>query len=45
MEAIADLTGGVHFNVPGGQSVSEYEEDLNEIFAAIAAHVPLRLCD
>ncbi len=42
-QQIADITGGRHFNVPGGQSVSEYEEDLNEIFRAIAGQRPLRL--
>ena len=43
MEQIADITNGVHFRVPGGQSVSAYEDDLNEIFAAIAEHRPLKL--
>jgi Flp pilus assembly protein TadG len=43
MQQIADMTGGVHFNVPGGQSVAEYEEDLKEVFRQIAAKRPLQL--
>jgi len=43
MQEVADTTGGIHFNVPGGTSVSDYEEDLEEIFRKIAAHRELTL--
>ncbi len=43
MQQVADMTGGVHFNVPGGQSVAEYEEDLEEVFRQVAGARPLKL--
>lgn len=43
MQQVADITTGSHFNIPGGQSVEEYAEDLTEVFQKIAAHRPLRL--
>ncbi len=43
MQQVADITGGLHFNIPGGQSVEEYEEDLKEVFRRLAAHRPLKL--
>jgi uncharacterized protein YegL len=43
MQQVADITGGIHFNIPGGQSVAEYENDLEDVFREIAAHRPLRL--
>ncbi len=43
MQQIADMTGGVHFNIPGGQSVFSYEDDLNDVFRAIADDRPLLL--
>lgn len=43
MQQIADLSGGIHFNIPGGQSVADYEEDLEAVFAQVAADRPLRL--
>jgi len=43
MEQIAAITGGVHFNVPGGQPVAEYEEDLKDVFRKVADSRPLRL--
>ncbi len=36
MQEIADTTGGVHFNIPGGKSVEEYEEELKNIFRRVA---------
>jgi len=45
MQEIADITGGIHFIVPGGDDVSDYEEDLIQVFAQIAAHRPLVLVD
>jgi hypothetical protein len=43
MQQIADMTTGVHFNIPGGQTVSEVEEDLKDVFRAIADDRPLKL--
>lgn len=43
MQEIADITGGVHFNVPGGQSVADYEADLKEVFRKVAASRPMKL--
>ena len=43
MQDVADITGGIHFNVPGGQSVEAYRADLIEVFKQIAGHRPLKL--
>ncbi len=43
MDQIANMTGGVHFNVPGGQTVAEYEKDLKDVFRQIADDRPLKL--
>lgn len=43
MQQIADITGGQHFNVPGGGTIEEYETQLKEVFRQIAADRPLRL--
>ena len=43
MQEVADMTSGVHFNIPGGQTVAEYEEDLKDVFRAVAADRPLKL--
>ena len=43
MQSVADMTGGVHFNVPGGRSVSDYERQLKEVFRQIADDRPLKL--
>lgn len=43
MQQVADITSGAHFNIPGGQSVSAYEEDLRDVFRAIADDRPLKL--
>jgi hypothetical protein len=40
---VADITGGRHFNIPGGQTATEYEEDLQEVFGQIARTRPLKL--
>jgi len=45
MQQVADITGGAHFNIPGGRSVSEYEEALEDIFKEIAANRPLRIVE
>jgi Flp pilus assembly protein TadG len=43
MQQIADMTRGVHFIVPAGNDVSDYEEDLFAIFRLIADHRALKL--
>ncbi|RME19457.1 MAG: VWA domain-containing protein, partial [Candidatus Zixiibacteriota bacterium] len=43
MDQVADLTGGTHFNIPGGRSVAQYRLQLMEAFRQIAAHRPLKL--
>ncbi|REJ67232.1 MAG: VWA domain-containing protein [Planctomycetota bacterium] len=43
MEDVADITGGVHFNIPGGQTVAEYAQDLTDTFHTIADDRPLKL--
>ena len=43
MQQVADLTGGQHFNIPGGQTGAEYEEQLKDVFEEIAAIRPLKL--
>ncbi|MCG8585119.1 MAG: hypothetical protein MI757_10440, partial [Pirellulales bacterium] len=43
MDDVAEMTSGIHFNIPGGQSVAEYEEDLKDVFREIAADRPLKL--
>jgi hypothetical protein len=43
MQQVADITAGIHFNIPGGRSVAAYEEDLKDVFRQIARHRPLEL--
>jgi Mg-chelatase subunit ChlD len=43
MQQIADITDGEHFNVPGGQSVAAYRQQLMEVFRKIANARPLKL--
>jgi len=43
MQGVADTTAGVHFNIPGGQSVAAYEADLKDVFRRIADDRPLKL--
>ena len=43
MQQVADTSGGVHFNIPGGQTGSECEQDLQQIFGQVAASRPLSL--
>jgi Flp pilus assembly protein TadG len=43
MQQVADITGGVHFNVPGGASIDTVRAQLQEVFRRIASSRPLRL--
>ena len=43
MQSVADITDGAHFNVPGGQAVSEYRAELLQVFRDIADARPLKL--
>lgn len=43
MEEIADRTGGTHFNVPGGQPIADYADQLADVFGEIASDRRLKL--
>ena len=43
MSSIAQTTDGVHFNIPGGQPVSAYENELKDVFRRIAKDHPVKL--
>ncbi len=43
MQQVADITGGVHFNVPGGASIATVRAQLQEVFRQIASSRPLKL--
>ena len=43
MQQIADRTGGVHFNIPGRDTVTDYREQLMSVFRKIADDRPLIL--
>lgn len=43
MDQVAEITDSRHFNIPGGQSVSDYRDDLFKVFRAIADSRPLKL--
>lgn len=43
MNDVAQITGGIHFNVPGGQNVAQYRQQLIDAFREIAGHRPLKL--
>ncbi len=45
MQQVADITGGVHFNVPGGSNIATVRAQLQEVFRQIASSRPLRLVD
>jgi hypothetical protein len=43
MKQVADITQGQYFEIPGGQSVADYEEQLKEAFRSIAAKRAVQL--
>ena len=43
MQQAADLTEGIHFNVPGGSSQADYYNQLYATFEQIAKARPLKL--
>jgi hypothetical protein len=43
MNSVAEITESRHFNIPGGQAVADYREDLLQVFRDIAASRPLKL--
>jgi len=43
MQQIAEMTNGAHFNVPGGGTVTDYADQLRDVFRTIADHRPLVL--
>jgi von Willebrand factor type A domain-containing protein len=45
MQQIADITGGVHYNVPGGSSIDSVRTQLQAVFREIASSRPLKLVE
>ena len=43
MQQVADITGGVHFNVPGGSSIAAVQTQLDKVFREIANSRTLKL--
>lgn len=43
MQQIADITGGIHYNVPGGSNINTVRSQLQAVFRQIASSRPLRL--
>ncbi|NUQ62655.1 MAG: VWA domain-containing protein [Pirellulales bacterium] len=43
MQQIADITKGVYFEIPGGQTVNQYEEQLKDVFRRVASDRKLAL--
>ena len=43
MQSIADITSGKHFNIPGMSSITDYHDDLLDVFREIANDRPLIL--
>ena len=43
MDEVADVSGGVHFNVSG--RVADQEEELRDVFLRVAERRPLELVD
>lgn len=43
MQEIADITGGIHYRIPGGGSVENYADELMTVFRRIADDRPLIL--
>lgn len=43
MQQIADITGGIHFNVPGGSSITAIQTQLDDVFKTIATSRLLKL--
>ncbi len=43
MQQVADITGGVHFNVPGGSNINTLKAQLEATFRQIASSRPLKL--
>ena len=43
MEEVAEISGGIHYSIPGGVPVEAYADDLIETFQEIATSRPLKL--
>ena len=43
MEKVAEISGGVHYSIPGGVPVETYADDLIDTFQEIATARPLKL--
>ena len=45
MQQVADIGGGIHFNVPAGTSIATVRTQLQAVFREIASSRPLKLVD
>lgn len=45
MQEVADATGGIHYNVPGGTKISDVADQVRNVFGIIAADRPLKLIE
>jgi Flp pilus assembly protein TadG/uncharacterized protein YegL len=43
LQQVSDITGGAHFIIPGGQTVTQVQAQLEQVFAQVAADRPLKL--
>jgi Flp pilus assembly protein TadG len=43
MQQVADITGGASFVVPGGQTIAQVEQQLQQVFVQVASDRPLKL--
>lgn len=43
MQQVADITGGAAFVVPGGQPIADVKEQIEQVFAQVAADRPLKM--
>ena len=43
MQQVADITGGACFIVPGGQTIAQVEQQLQQVFVQVASDRPLKL--
>ena len=45
MQSVADITGGKHFVIEGGQSVADVEDQLKDVFEQVANTRPFKLVE
>ncbi|MBI2825229.1 MAG: VWA domain-containing protein [Planctomycetia bacterium] len=45
MSQVASTSGGVYFNIPGGQTAAQYQEQLEAVWKQVADNKPLKLVE